>query len=171
MKYPFFFVAVFWLLSTGNGFTADKPNFVFILADDLGFGDLKCYGHPYARTPNLDKLAEQGTRFTQYYSNGGTCSPSRTALMTSKFSATYKDYPAAYGFGNQVTVTELLKKAGYRTGHFGKWHIGPNPKAGTYGIDYVNAADEPSSGKKKDGEFGRDHSIFEDCSATITLPL
>ena len=68
-----------------------KPNIVFILADDFGYGDLKCYGHPYARTPNLDKLATEGTRFTQFYMTGVTCCPSRTGLMTGKFPATFRN--------------------------------------------------------------------------------
>ena len=145
---------------------AERPNFVFILADDLGFGDLKCYGHPYARTPNLDKLAEQGTRFTQFYVTGVTCCPSRTGFMTGKFPATFKDYPSSHGFGMQITVTELLKQAGYRTGHFGKWHIGPTPKPGTYGIDSINTADEFRS-KKKGDERGRDAHIFDDAIGFI----
>src|SRR5271170_2349146 len=86
------------------------PNIVFILADDFGYGDLKCYGHPYARTPNLDKLANEGTRFTQFCMTGVTCCPSRTGLMTGKFPATFREYPAEAGFGKQVTITELLKK-------------------------------------------------------------
>ena len=84
---------------------ASKPNIVFILADDFGYADLKCYGHPYARTPNLDTLATEGTRFTQFYMTGITCCPSRTGLMTGKFPATFREYPAGAGFGKRVTVT------------------------------------------------------------------
>ena len=139
-----------------------KPNIVFILADDFGYGDLKCYGHPYALTPNLDKLATEGTRFTQCYMTGVTCCPSRTGLMTSKFPATFKEYPASYGFGKQITITELLKKEGYVTGHFGKWHIGPATKAGTYGIDNINVADDDGKVRPKADERGRDAHIFDD---------
>src|SRR5262245_10822030 len=92
-----------------------KPTIVFILADDLGYADLQCYGHPYARTPNLDQLASAGTRFTQCYMTGVTCCPSRTGLMTGRFPATFQDYPASHGFGQQTTITELLHKAGYAT--------------------------------------------------------
>jgi len=70
--------------------------------------------------------------------------------MTGKFPATYKEYPSAYGFGKCITITELLNKAGYHTGHFGKWHIGPEVKSGTYGIDSINAVDEGVRMKKKD---------------------
>jgi arylsulfatase A-like enzyme len=143
---------------------ADKPNVVFILADDLGYGDLKCYGHPYARTPNLDKLAEQGTRFTQYYANGATCCPARTALMTGKFPATFQEYPATYGFGKCATVTELLKNQGYRTGHFGKWHIGTVQNEGIYGIDRIEGAEDGIRAVKRgnDAERGRDSPIFDE---------
>ncbi|SVE53616.1 uncharacterized protein METZ01_LOCUS506470, partial [marine metagenome] len=65
--------------------SADKPNIIFLFADDLGYGDLSCYGHPYAKTPALDKLAKEGTRFTQAYVTGVTCCPSRTGMMTGKF--------------------------------------------------------------------------------------
>src|SRR6185503_19225179 len=129
------------LLCAGVARAADpgKPNIVFILADDLGYGDLACYGHPYARTPALDQLAREGTRFRQFNVTGVTCCPSRTGFMTSKFPATFHGYPANAGFADRVTITELLKKRGYRTGHFGKWHIGPETKNGTYGIDTIGA--------------------------------
>ena len=63
--------------------SANKPNIIFILADDSGFADFGCYGHPYSRTPNIDNLAADGTRFTQFYATGVTCCPTRTGLMTS----------------------------------------------------------------------------------------
>jgi arylsulfatase A-like enzyme len=139
-----------------------QPNIVFLLADDLGYGDLGCYGHPYARTPNIDLLAKDGTRFTQFYATGMTCCPARTGLMTSRYPATYPTYPANGGFAKRVTITELLKKAGYRTGHFGKWHIGPEQKAGTYGIDVIGDQSRDERGKKKKGDLrGRDASIYD----------
>src|SRR4051794_30950394 len=154
------------LLSASAARAADagqKPNVVFILADDLGWGDLKCYGHPYARTPNLDKLAAEATRFTRCYATGVTCCPSRTGFMTSKFTASYRIYPADGGFGNRVTVSELLKRQGYRTGHFGKWHMGPQTKAGTYGFDVIGNEhkDRALTGKP------RDLPIFEDAMRFI----
>jgi N-acetylgalactosamine-6-sulfatase len=145
---------------------ASKPNIVFILADDLGYADLKCYGHPYARTPNLDQLAAEGTRFTQVYMTGITCCPSRTGLMTGKFPATFREYPASAGFGNRVTVTELLKQSGYTTGHFGKWHIGAQETPGTYGIDAINVT--PGEGaRRREDERGRDANIFDDAIGFI----
>lgn len=156
------------LLLCGNAFAAtttgqQKPNIIFLLADDLGCGDLHCYGHPYARTPNIDSLARDGTRFMQYHATGCTCCPARTGLMTSKFPATYPTYPANGGFANHVTITELLKKQGYATGHFGKWHIGPEQKPGTYGIDAIGAGEEEGGKKKKGGDDrGRDAHIYDE---------
>ena len=80
-----------------------KPNIVFLLADDLGRGDLHCYGHPYARTPNIDSLARDGTRFMQYHATGATCCPARTGLMTSKWPASY---PVSY---THLTLPTILR--------------------------------------------------------------
>jgi N-acetylgalactosamine-6-sulfatase len=140
----------------------DRPNVVFILADDFGYADLHCYGHPYARTPNVDRLASEGTRFTQFYSTGVTCCPARTGLMTGRFPARYQKYPASYGFGDRITVTDLLHRSGYATGHFGKWHIGTESSNGTYGIDVVGGDDgEGTRVRKKSTEQGRDTPIFD----------
>jgi len=137
--------------AAGQARKQGKPNFVFIFADDLGWGDLACYGNQQIKTPNLDKLAEQGILFTQFYVNGSVCSPSRAAIMTSQFPArlgihghfaTHKQNQER-GMPNWLdpkvhTVTKLLKEAGYTTGHFGKWHLGSGdgaPTPGEYGID------------------------------------
>lgn len=134
------------------------PNIVFMFADDLGYGDLGCYGHPYAKTPALDRLAKGGTRFTQFYVTGVTCNPSRTGLMTGLFPARFSKYAADFGFGQLVTITDLLKKRGYRTGHFGKWHIGPDDADGTYGIDTVRVIGK--SHDKTTGDTGRDDDLY-----------
>jgi len=128
-----------------------KPNFVFIFADDLGWGDLGCYGNRQIKTPNLDRLAREGLLFTQFYVSGSVCSPSRAAIMTSQFPArlgihghfaTHKQNQAR-AMPNWLdpkvsTVTKLLQTGGYATGHFGKWHLGSGggaPSPGAYGID------------------------------------
>lgn len=134
----------------------EKPNIVFLLADDLGYGDLGCTGHPYARTPAIDRLAKQGTLFLNFHVAGATCCPSRTGLMTSRFPATFPKYPASFGFRGAVTVTDLLKRSGYRTGHFGKWHLGEVTSNGTYGIDTIGV----SGGNHRDPR-GRDAEIAD----------
>ncbi|MBE2283319.1 MAG: sulfatase-like hydrolase/transferase [Prosthecobacter sp.] len=148
--------------------SADRPNIIFILADDLGWGDLGCYGHPYAKTPNLDKLAADGTRFTKFHATGVTCCPARTGLMTGKFPATFQKYPADFGFGSRVTITELLKKNGYTTGHFGKWHIGSVMEPGTYGIEVIGA-EEKEGGKRRQaaGDRSRDAPMYDQAISFI----
>ena len=152
------FTAWFTLLSLCPSIFADvkqPPNIVFLFADDLGYADLGCYGHPYAKTPAIDSLAKQGTSFTQFYVTGVTCSPSRTGAMTGIFPARFPKYPADFGFGDRITVTELLQQRGYKTGHFGKWHMGPKDENGTYGIDKVETI-----GRSGDGKFGRDDDLY-----------
>ena len=160
---------VAFFVSTSFAAEAKKPNIIFILADDLGWGDTGAYGHPYAKTPHIDSLAREGTRFTRCYATGVTCCPSRTGFMTSKLPATFAKYPATAGFGDRVTITELLKKQGYATAHFGKWHIGPESTVGTYGIDAINADDDAEGGKRKrnQGDRGRDMPMYESAIAFI----
>jgi N-acetylgalactosamine-6-sulfatase len=154
------------LHGAANAVEPARPNIVFLLADDLGWGDLGCQGHPYARTPHLDRLAKEGTRFQQFYVSGVTCCPSRTGFMTSRHCAGYPVYPAGGGFAGRTTVTELLKQAGYATGHFGKWHIGPETKPGTYGIHATpeSEAAEKRAAKRDPArrEIGRDAHIYDD---------
>src|ERR1051325_1055460 len=160
-------------ICAGKALAAVPPNIIFILADDLGYADLACHGHPYARTPNIDQLSREGILLTQFYSTGVTCCPARTGLMTSRFPATYHEYPAGAGFGSRVTVTELLHNAGYRTGHFGKWHIGSVQKPGTYGIDVIGTDDLAEVGKRqskrgdREQERGRDAHIYDQAIAFI----
>lgn len=158
--------AVFMWLGECLAADAKKPNIIFILADDYGWGDPHCYGHPYAKTPNIDQLAKEGTRFTRFYATGITCCPARAGLMTGKLPATFQRYPADFGFGDRVTITELLKKHGYATGHVGKWHMGPNEKSGTYGMDVVGADLTPTLTKRpKEGH--KDEHIYDSAMAFI----
>ncbi|MEL7500714.1 MAG: sulfatase-like hydrolase/transferase [Planctomycetota bacterium] len=142
-------------VASGQATAERPPNIVFLFADDLGYGDLGCYGHPYAQTPSIDQLAKEGTRFDQFYVTGVTCNPSRTGVMTGLFPARFQKYSADFGFDSQVTITELLKKRGYQTGHFGKWHIGPDDSNGTYGIDTIKTI-----GKSRDKLSGRDDALY-----------
>jgi len=109
-----------------------QPNIVMIYADDLGYGDLGCYGSPIA-TPNIDRLAEEGARFTNFYSASPVCSPSRAALMTGRY-PTRVEVPVVLGPGDaglpdsEITLAQVLKTAGYRTSCVGKWHLGSTPR-------------------------------------------
>mgnify|MGYP002631357261 CR=1 FL=1 len=102
LRIPFLAFLTLASCTFANAAEADRPNIVFLFADDLGYGDLGCYGHPYAKTPALDRLAQEGTRFTQHYVTGVTCNPSRTGLMTGRFPARYPKYAADFGFGGDL---------------------------------------------------------------------
>jgi arylsulfatase A-like enzyme len=121
-----------------------RPNIIVILADDLGYGSLGCYGSTEIKTPNIDRLAASGVRFTDFHSNGTVCSPTRAALLTGRypqrcawvgdeelspvFREQRKENPRqrwAWGIAtNELTIATLLRQAGYRTGIIGKWHLG-----------------------------------------------
>jgi arylsulfatase A-like enzyme len=118
-----------------------KPNIVFILADDLGYGDLGCYGQKMLATPNIDSLAAGGLRFTQAYAGSTVCAPSRCCLMTGHHTghARIRGNLRVPLEPEDVTVAEVLKKAGYRTGLIGKWGLG-NPY--TTGIPNEQGFDE-----------------------------
>lgn len=109
-----------------------QPNIIFILADDLGYADVGCYGQQKTETPNIDRLAKEGMRFTQFYSGSTVCAPARTSLMTgmhtghtpirgNKTFAPEGQTPLAE---NVQTIANILQKNGYRTGAFGKWSLG-----------------------------------------------
>jgi arylsulfatase A-like enzyme len=109
-----------------------KPNIVLIVADDLGYGDLGCYGATKIKTPNVDRLAAEGVRFTQGYAPSSTCTPSRYSLLTGEYAWRQKerknsildgDAPLCIAPG-RVTLPSVLKQAGYTTGIIGKWHLG-----------------------------------------------
>src|ERR1700736_5750957 len=108
----------------------DRPNIILILADDLGYGDVGCYGAKGFKTPNLDKMAAEGIRFTSFYTGCPVCSGSRVALLTGRHYQRV-GVPAVMFPGNkgginarEITIAQLLKKLGYTTIIIGKWHLG-----------------------------------------------
>jgi arylsulfatase A-like enzyme len=135
------------------------PNFVVIFADDLGWGDLGCFGSPTIETPNLDRMAAEGQKWTEFYVAAPVCTPSRAALMTGRYPVRNGMTSAARGVlspdsggglpQEEVTLAELLEQKDYATGCFGKWHLGHLPQFlpmaqgfDTYdGIPYSNDMD------------------------------
>ncbi len=113
------------------------PNFVIIMADDLGYGDLGVYGSTQNLTPNIDRLAAEGLRFTDFHSNGPMCSPTRAALLTGRYQHRYgREFEGALSARTQhdlglpleaVTIAEALRDVGYANGMYGKWHLGFHP--------------------------------------------
>ena len=154
------------------------PNIVFILADDMGWGDLGCYGNRSIKTPNFDRLARQGALFTQFYVSSPVCSPSRTAFLTGNYPARHQihDYLSSpdsnkrRGIPNfldpSVTlIPRLMKQAGYATGHFGKWHLGQYEATGLQGereagelVRQHRAGHRPGRGQEGQDRFP-DHAV------------
>lgn len=139
MRYPQLALIVALLAAVSPLFSAAlpgggaaKPNIIFILADDLGYGDLGSYGQKLIQTPRLDRMAVEGMRFTQFYAGSTVCAPSRSVLMTGRHTgqtsvrgnAGTLGYPAQTLPANEVTVARILKSAGYTTGLVGKWGLG-----------------------------------------------
>ena len=108
---------------------ADRPNIIYILADDLGWGDLGCYGQKTLKTTNLDRLAKEGMRFTRHYAGSTVCAPSRCVLMTGLHTghARIRGNGKSQLLKTDITFAKLLQQNGYQTGCFGKWGIGNPP--------------------------------------------
>lgn len=112
--------------SCANEPQKELPNIVLVMADDLGYGDIACYGNPTVQTPFLDEMAESGIRFERFYAAAPVCSPTRGSCLTGRHPYRY-NMPWAGRYGllkEEITLAEALKTKGYATGHFGKWHVG-----------------------------------------------
>lgn len=140
-----FSLSLFWLMGSlglASIAHAKQPNIIFILADDLGYGDLGCYGQEIIQTPRLDQMAKEGMRFTNFYAGNTVCAPSRCVLMTGQHmghthvrgNAGGEDMSKQTLRDEDVTVAELLKGAGYQTGLCGKWGLGDDALGGRSGL-------------------------------------
>ncbi|MBS3742529.1 MAG: sulfatase-like hydrolase/transferase, partial [Candidatus Cloacimonetes bacterium] len=132
---PGFAILLCCLKMTTEASENKKPNIIFILTDDVGYGDLGCYGQELIKTPNIDQLAKEGIRFTQAYAGGPVSTPSRSVLMTGLHNGhtpARDNIPHYHTYlrEDDVTVAEILQNAGYRCGGVGKWSLGD---AGTVG--------------------------------------
>jgi arylsulfatase A len=138
----------FLWLNALAGAAEPRPNIVVVLADDLGYGDLACYGEPNVHTPHLDHFASEGLRFTDCYSASSSCSPARTGLMTGRTPYRVGTYVAIPFLSpihlrtNEITVATLLRDSGYATSHVGKWHLNGSfnlpgqPQPNDHGFEY-----------------------------------
>lgn len=139
MKISKFIIAAIFIQTlciNGKAQNLSKPNIVIIYADDLGFGDISCNGATKIKTPNIDKIAQQGLRFTNAHATSSTCTPSRYSMLTGHYAWRKKNTGIAAGDAgsiinvDQTTLSSMLKNAGYKTGIIGKWHLGLGPDEG-----------------------------------------
>jgi N-acetylgalactosamine-6-sulfatase len=172
MKPPLAFLAALLALTAHPALAAERPNVIFILTDDQGWNDARFAGHPYVKTPNMDRLASEGTWLRQFYVAATVCSPSRTAFMTSHVPARHLIHGHLASHAQNAArsmpdwldpqapmLPRLLQSAGYATAHFGKWHLGSGdgaPEPTAYGFDVaktVNANGESLGDEAKEPFF------------------
>ncbi len=160
-----------------------KPNLVVILCDDLGAGDLACFGHPFVQTPNLDRMANEGVKLTRCYAASAVCSASRAGLITGKFpnrTGVYDWIPEGHVVHlkeSETTIAESLRKGGYWTGHVGKWHLNGmfntpgQPGPGEHGfLTWMATQNNASPSHKNPQNFVKDGTglgVMDGCSCQI----
>lgn len=186
----FFIILLSWLagIHAQQRLAGSKPNIIFILADDMGYNDPSCYGHPYFKTPNIDALAAGGWRFTNGYVNAPNCAPSRACLMTGRFTPVHKIYTVGSSERGKAanrklvpvknntvldtsfyTIAEMLREAGYDCDFIGKWHLGEGafgPQG--QGFDY-NAGGSNSGGVHSHFNYKKEIPGFDDIPDSIFL--
>ena len=154
--------AIFQVATSVTAAEKPQPNILIFLADDLGWGDLSCYGHERIQTPHLDQFAREGVRFTQAYSACGVCSPSRSSILTGRTpyrNGVWRWLPArseAHLRESEITIPELLRPLGYQTMHSGKWHLNgyfnspEQPQPNDHGYDWWFATQNNAAPTHKD---------------------
>ncbi|MCB1207933.1 MAG: sulfatase-like hydrolase/transferase [Verrucomicrobiales bacterium] len=181
---------VLGLLSLSSALHAAQPNVLFIYADDWGWGDLACHGHPHLKTPNLDRLAKEGTDFQQFVVCNPVCSPSRTAIVTGQYPARHRVHQHFAGHEENVArgmpdwldpkvtlLPRLLKEAGYTTGHFGKWHLSGQgkdidaPLPSEYGYDEAAVWTGPGAGVFEGSSVAKDSGDAHDKQAAAFMTI
>ncbi|ELP30745.1 arylsulfatase A [Rhodopirellula baltica SWK14] len=167
-------IAVFYLANAAPLHAADRPNIILLLADDLGYGDLSCFGSPAVKTPHLDRLASEGLKCDRFYAGSAVCSPTRASVLTGRYPLRFgitKHFNDRNGWlpESATTVAELLSGVGYNTAHVGKWHLGglhvdetgkrltnqPGPRQ--HGFDFYQTQIEQQPLR---GKMGRDKTLF-----------
>ncbi|MEC9093223.1 MAG: sulfatase [Planctomycetota bacterium] len=183
IRLSLYLTVVYLLLVLPQFSVAEKPNFILIFADDQGYGDLSCFGSKKIKTPNIDRLAKEGRKFTSFMVASPVCTPSRAALLTGC-------YPKRVGMHQGVlfpnstrglspkehTLADHLKSQGYATGCFGKWHLGHHPEVlptsngfDTYlGIPYSNDMNHPNNQGKPSGGWQGMDTLWKDPGSTLT---
>ena len=143
---------------------ATKPNIILCMADDQGWGDTGYNGHPYLKTPHLDEMSQAGLRFDRFYSGAPVCSPTRGSALTGRHPYRYSVTTANAGHvrEQEVTLAELLRDQGYRTGHFGKWHLGT----------LTNDQEDGRRGGRRPEHYAPpwEHGFDESFSAEVQMP-
>ena len=176
---PILLVLGLFILGTSLHAAALRPNIVFIFVDDMGYGDLGCYGNKKNNTPNIDRLAAEGQRWTSFYSSGAVCVPSRTGLMTGRHPALFSAGRNNLAKVRDKLMASMLKKQGYATAILGKWHLAGYPQDFTKspmhplecGFDYhfgtPGSNDVPAPPGKR-----QTRSLFDACDKfTFKVPL
>jgi len=180
------FIAFLLLASFANCFAAvsqaaEQPNFIIIFTDDQGYNDLGCFGSPNIKTPNIDRLASEGRKYTSFYTACSVCSPSRAALLTGSYPKRigmhrHVLFPKSdYGLNpDEYTIADHLKSQGYATACIGKWHLGHHPETlprangfdSYFGIPYSNDMNHPNN-KRLKGRMTSDQ-LWADQETAVT---